>query len=268
MSFNVRYGTARDGKNSWKHRRPFVIELLKKQQADVIGTQEALRFQLDEIRGELDHYGEIGVGRDDGLHSGEYNAILYRTDRFRVGESGTFWFSETPAHAGSRSWGNRLPRICSWALLIEKNSGKGFYIYNVHLDTWSQESRRKSIDLLLRKVRNRHHDYPLLITGDFNINERNPIIRFLKGGSDENGELSPVKLIDTYRAVHPKAAGGTFNLFWGYRYGPKIDYIFAEATTDVLSTEIIRDSFNGRYPSDHFPITAKVLLEQKTVYRD
>jgi hypothetical protein len=77
MTFNIRYGSANDGQNHWKNRREMVFDVIRKQQSDVIGLQEALRFQIDEIRQALPMYGEIGVAREDGKINGEYSAILY-----------------------------------------------------------------------------------------------------------------------------------------------------------------------------------------------
>jgi endonuclease/exonuclease/phosphatase family metal-dependent hydrolase len=223
--------------------------------------QEALRFQLDEIRSELPDYSEIGAGRDDGKTSGEYSALLYKTDRFETCESGTFWFSDTPDVAGSKSWGNRIPRVCSWALLIDKDTKKGIYHYNVHLDNWSQYSRKKSIELLISKIYNRTHAYPVIITGDFNVSERNPVIRCLKG-------VGPatipgfVPFIDAYREIHPRALGGTYNFFIGFRFGPRLDYIFVSPDLLVRDAEIIRISFSGMYPSDHFPVKAYLMYDE------
>ncbi|MHC4206894.1 MAG: exonuclease/endonuclease/phosphatase family protein, partial [Planctomycetota bacterium] len=101
MSFNIRYGSANDGENHWKNRKEMVFDVIRNHPSDVVGLQEALRFQIDEIRKEHPIYGEIGVAREDGNNEGEYSSILYRTDRFGVGESGTFWFSDTPEVAGS-----------------------------------------------------------------------------------------------------------------------------------------------------------------------
>lgn len=229
---------------------------------DVIGTQEALRFQLDEIRADMKKYGEIGVGRENGKNSGEYAAILYDTTQFSVKESGTFWFSDTPDKPGSATWGNRLPRICTWALLLHKKVNRGFYIYNMHLDHWSQNSRQRSISLLVHRIINRRYPCPVIITGDFNAGERNPIIKYLSGKHNfafENTHC-PLKFIDTFRHVNPRGVGGTYNLFRGFRYGPKIDFIFSDTGAEVISSNIIRTHFDGRYPSDHFPITASLKL--------
>jgi len=98
MSFNTRYGSARDGANSWWNRREPVFRTIREAAPDVVGLQEALRFQIDEIRRALPGYGEVGVGRDGGT-AGEYSAILYRTERLDIDESGTFWLSDTPRGA-------------------------------------------------------------------------------------------------------------------------------------------------------------------------
>jgi endonuclease/exonuclease/phosphatase family metal-dependent hydrolase len=120
MSFNIRYGTAQDGQNHWKNRTELVFDVLRDHKSDVVGLQEALGFQIEQIRKAVGGYGLIGVAREDGKNDGEYSAILYRLDRFDVDESGTFWFSNTPEVPGSSHWGNACVRICSWARFVEK----------------------------------------------------------------------------------------------------------------------------------------------------
>ncbi len=266
MSFNIRYGTANDGKNSWSHRRNQVMDLIAHQKADVIGLQEALRFQLDEIRGNLHHYGEIGKGRDDGLDSGEHSTILYQTERFKIDSSGTFWLSETPSVPGSKSWGNKLPRICTWAALVDKKSHDKFFVYNMHLDHRNANSRWNSIALMQKHIK-LHNPYnlPVIILGDFNVGEGNPLIKYMRGKENfqqnrDSKMINSFPLEDTFRNLHPKAQGGTFHMFWGKGFGPKLDYIFVNPETKILHSEIIRSNVEGRYPSDHFPITADVRL--------
>lgn len=93
MGFNLRYETAQDDEDSWRCRRDLVVQAAA---PDIIGTQEARRFQLDEIEEALLVNGEVGVGREDGREAGEFSAIFYYlARRLRVEEQGTFWFSET-----------------------------------------------------------------------------------------------------------------------------------------------------------------------------
>jgi len=266
MSFNIRYGTANDGDNHWEKRKELVFDVLREERPDVAGLQEALRFQIDQIRQALPVYQEIGVGREDGKEKGEYSVILYRQDRFQAEESGTFWFSDTPEVAGSRHWGNACVRICSWARLIEKTSGRAFYIYNLHLDHQSQPSREKSVQLLSRRIRQRKHPDPVIVTGDFNAEEDNPAVLYLKGshafaGEAGNQNSSTVVLRDSFRVLHPEVGGvGTFHGFEGRSGVGKIDYIFVSPEVQVRGAEIVHMQKNGRYPSDHFPVMAQIVL--------
>jgi endonuclease/exonuclease/phosphatase family metal-dependent hydrolase len=250
MSFNIRYGTANDGDNHWLKRRDHLFDLLREQQADVVGLQEALHFQIEEILRAVPGYDYVGVGRSDGRRAGEYAAILYRTARLKARRSDTFWFSDTPGIVKSTSWGNQIERICTWAY-FEDLEGPSFYLYNVHLDHQSQPSREKSVALLLERVEARGPKAPAVVTGDFNAGEANPAAKAM---------LAPFR--DSFRLLHAGATEvGTFNGFKpGQAGGDKIDFVFVEAGTEVLAAEIVRSSRDGRYPSDHFPVTARVRL--------
>lgn len=281
MTFNVRYGTADDGEDRWEKRRGLFMDVIRQNNPDVIGLQEALRFQIDEIRKEFPAYAEVGVGRDDGKTKGEYSAILYRTPRLTLAgdsaaDSGTFWFSDTPENVASKTWGNGITRICSWAVLREVN-GKEFVVYNLHLDHQSEPSRRKSVELLASRIEKRPVRVPVIVTGDFNTGEDSPSIRFMTGkvgsASGGAGVAGWTGLIDTYRAVHPDDVNvRTFHAFKGVadttgKGGPqgalteKIDYIFVDGSWTVLDAAIDRTSREGRYPSDHFPVVARVRMK-------
>jgi endonuclease/exonuclease/phosphatase family metal-dependent hydrolase len=255
MSFNIRYGTARDGDNAWEHRRDAVVAVIESFRVHVLGVQEALHFQLEELVAALPQYRRIGVGRDDGRQAGEYAAILVDGNRIDVLEEGTFWFSDTPDAPASASWGNDIPRICTWARLREGTSGATFYLYNVHWDHVSQSSRERSAALLLETIAGRAEPGdPVLVTGDFNAGERNPAFaRLLEPGA--------APLTDTFREVHPEATEvGTFNGFEGTITGDKIDAVLASTHWQVLAADIVRTAYAGHYPSDHFPVVATLVL--------
>jgi endonuclease/exonuclease/phosphatase family metal-dependent hydrolase len=258
MSFNIRYGTANDGENRWANRRGFLIDVLKEHDADLVGLQEALDGQIRELLGELAAYGLIGVGRDDGRRRGEYAGILFRRDRFNVSDSGTFWFSDTPDVIASRSWGNTITRTCTWARFVDRD-GRAFWHLNVHLDHQSQPSRERSTELLAERIAARRHQAePVIVTGDFNVGEDNGAIAMLLAAR----EGRPAPLVDTYRARHPdEKVVGTFSGFvMDQTNGPKIDHVLVSRGVEVLGAAIVRTSRGGRYPSDHFPVTARVRL--------
>lgn len=267
MSFNIRYGTADDGNNSWNYRDHTVVQVLEDYDPDMVGLQEALHFQIQQILDSLPEYAMIGVGRDDGKTEGEYSAILYKKDLFEVIKHDTFWFSETPQVIASADWGNSITRICTWGHFQYVDSGEQFYLYNAHLDHRSQNSREMSVVLLSDKIQNRDTDDPVIVTGDLNAGERNPAILYLKGKADiVNDETyqNPFPLVDSYRVKHPDATQvGTFNGFEGEMDGEKIDYVFIQPTLEVIKADIIDDSYQGRYPSDHFPVYAVVALSKR-----
>jgi endonuclease/exonuclease/phosphatase family metal-dependent hydrolase len=250
MSFNIRNGRAKDGEDSWPLRKEQLFALLREEGADVIGLQEAYRDQADAIRRALPGYDEVGVGRNDGNLEGEHATILFRTDRFHLNAQGTFWFSDTPEVPGSRSWGNTVPRICTWARLAAKPGDRTFTVYNVHLDHESQPSRERSVALLLDRLRGTPG--PRIVMGDFNAGESNPAVRALL----DTRELA---LTDTFRTCHPaETAVLTFHGFQGGAEGEKIDYVFATEEFQATDARILRARQGGRYPSDHYPVTARL----------
>ncbi|MDA7911892.1 endonuclease/exonuclease/phosphatase family protein [bacterium] len=261
MSFNIRNGKANDGENSWKHRKEFVGDIIRNAKLDVIGLQEAFRFQLDDLRKQLPEFEEIGEGRDGGKQ-GEYSAILFRGNRFNALNSGTFWLSDTP-EVKSRHWGNRYLRICTWVRLQDKGTNQCFYVYNTHLDHQSQNARLKSSQLIAERINNRKHSNPFLVTGDFNADEENPVILYLKS-KEKDLPNSPVTLVDTFRQLHPnEKMVGTGGGFEGRADGKKIDYVFVQPKVEVVIASIIRTNRKGRYPSDHSPIMAEIRLSGK-----
>lgn len=259
MTFNIRYGTAPDGENQWPNRKALLFGLLNEQKPDVMGLQEALRFQLDEILAAVPGYALLGVGRDDGKTKGEHAAILYRTDRLKAGQDGNFWFSDTPDVPGSKHWGNQITRLCTWARFEGRDGAAPFYFFNVHLDHQSQPSREKSVELLLKRIEQREYQDPVIVTGDFNAGETNPAVRLMKA-----------KFTDSFRMIQPDATDvGTFG---GFKHPPaggeKIDYIFVDSSVPVGKAEILRENTNGRYPSDHFPVTATVCIPRNSAKKN
>ena len=256
LSFNIRFDNPKDGENAWPNRKEMVGQWVKSESPDVIGLQEALRHQIDDIKKVATAYSEYGVGRDDGKSRGEHCTILYLKKRFTLDKKdcGTFWFSDTPEKIASKSWGNEIPRICTWARLIHKKTGKGFYLYNVHYDHQSQSSRIGASNLIIERISNRKQsNEPIILMGDFNAAEKNPAITAFKE--------EPLKLVDTFRVVKPdEKMVKTFHGFRGGSFmGGKIDHVFIlPKTAKVRSAEIVRFNKDEKYLSDHYPVRAKL----------
>ncbi|MBL9103774.1 MAG: endonuclease/exonuclease/phosphatase family protein [Myxococcales bacterium] len=264
ITFNIRVGTANDGENAWDQRKPIVFDYLLMQDADVIGMQEDLRFQLLAIDDAVAGYKRVGRGTVDGMQKGPYNAIYFKKERFMLGEWDTFALSDTPGQAGSTSWGNEHPRAVTWARLIEKDTGYGFYVFNTHFDHISQNSRERSAALLAERVADRAEDEPFVVTGDFNAAEGNLAVRYLKKDAKIGGQDTPVRMVDTFRVHDPDAtAVGTAHGFNGGTGGNKIDYVWAQPATEVVNAYISHYNVDGRYPSDHFPVVGVVRFVDK-----
>ena len=265
MTFNIRTGAANDGEDSWDKRKGLVFQVFKDQDADFIGVQEALRFQLLAIDEAVPEYDRVGVATVDGKTKGPFNAIYYRKSRFAVKKSETFWLSNTPEVAGSQTWGNKFPRAVTWARFVEKDSEYTFYIYNTHFDHVSQNSREKGAVLLAERIADRGiPGAPFAVMGDLNAAEGNLAVKFLKGYSMIDGTQNEVPMRDTFRVAHPDATDvGTAHGFNGGTGGNKIDYILVPPKQKVNGASIDHFNVNGRYPSDHFPVIGMVTFEDQ-----
>ncbi len=264
MTFNIRVDTILDVWNRWDYRKNIVFDTILENSADIIGLQEALDHQVQDIQQALPQYSHYAAGRNDGEKRGESCAIFYRKERFELIDSGTFWFSDTPSVPGSKDWGNLPPRICSWVRLSENHKGTGFYVYNVHLDHLSQNSREKSIKLLMRKVATRKTPEPFVILGDFNMKLNNPAMSYLFIG----GKLNKLpKISDAWLSANrgkSEKGTGTRHSFRGGTRGPRIDHIPISSDFQAVEAKIDRTNLNGKYPSDHFPVVASIQLKKQS----
>jgi endonuclease/exonuclease/phosphatase family metal-dependent hydrolase len=251
-TFNVRLETPRDTGNLWTDRKVYVANLVRFHGFDVFGTQEGFKNQLDDIQQQLPEYARYGIGRDDGQAKGEHSAIFYKKDRFDLLKSGDFWLSETPEKPGF-GWDARINRICSWIQLKEKKTGKTFYCFNVHYDHQAMIARRESSKLLLAKIKLIAGEAPVLLTGDFNGNHTTEWYQLIA-----NSQI----LRDTYKEVkYPYVNNGTFQNFGrNYTTGDIIDHIFVTRHFSVKRWGVLTDSYNGKFPSDHFPVLAEIQL--------
>lgn len=263
MSFNIRYGTAKDGENHWDKRQALVVKTIQEFSPDLLGTQEALGFQKRYLEEQLPQYTGMGVGRDDGGQSGEMTAIFFRTDRYEHLDEGHFWLSETPEVAGSKSWDSSLPRICSWVKLRDRLSeGPPILFVNTHFDHRGPEARKQSALLVRKKIEELGKGFACIVTGDFNAAPDSEPHRILFTDAEQS-EPNGIKLIDTFATTHPDATGRESS-FSGFRpnvtEGSRIDWIAASEDWQINAATIDRTAYDGRLPSDHYAITATLRI--------
>jgi endonuclease/exonuclease/phosphatase family metal-dependent hydrolase len=255
MTFNIRYDDPGDSLNNWQYRRDVAAEVIATHDVDLLGTQEVLANQLNDLKARLPQYAAIGVGRADGKEGGEHSAIFYKKDKFEVLESGTFWLSETPEVAGSKGWDGACERIVTWAKLQEKRTGKRMVFVNTHLDHVGKVARRESVKLIMERVKAERNGLPVIITGDFNSAPESEVIQHL---------LADGTFFDT-RLLAPSVAGtgGTFHGFGEIPAEKRhiIDYVFVTGDVAVNTHSIIPEKRNGIYLSDHTPVYVNVSIE-------
>lgn len=247
MTFNLRRHKASDGLNAWAHRRYAAAEVIRRHAPDIVGTQEGLQDQVAYLEEQFQEYGFLGEARFGG-RSDEFNAILYRKDRFKVNAHGNFWLSDTPDVPGSRSWGNLVPRMATWARFLDKDTGAVFHHLNTHLDHLVPSARRKGAALIQSRLPT---DVPVIVTGDFNALQRGGTYRYLTGAAG---------LTDSRWACQTPVSSrwnATFHRFTG-RGLYRIDYILGRHLTAYTDYSVVRDRVDGKLPSDHFPVVAQV----------
>lgn len=249
MTFNLRRRKESDGPNTWIHRREAAVETIRRETPDVLGTQEGLEDQVEYISQHFPEYGRLGEARHGGRRD-EFNAIFYRKDRFKPVASGNFWLSDTPDVAGSRSWGNLVPRMATWARFLDKDTGQTFAHVNTHLDHLVPSARRKGAELISQRM---PRDVPLLMTGDFNAIQQGGTYRFLTGA---------VGLLDSRwasRTPVDRRWNATFHHFTG-RGLYRIDYILGRGVMEFSGYRVVRERHEGKLPSDHFPVVSHAAL--------
>jgi len=252
-TFNIRYDNPRDSGNLWIDRAPIVSNLIRFHGFDILGVQEGLKNQLDDISAAIPEYARYGKGRDDGKEAGEHSAIYYKKDRFKLLKSGDFWLSETPDVPG-KGWDvTCCNRICSWVYLEDLKTKKQFYAFNVHYDHQGVIARRESSKLILKKITEIAGNKPVLLTGDFN------------GGRDSEWYktiATSEQLADVHSKVKfPYANNSSSNGFRIPRGNSVIDHLFMSGQFTASKWGILTDTYFGKFPSDHFPVLAEVQLK-------
>jgi endonuclease/exonuclease/phosphatase family metal-dependent hydrolase len=271
-TYNIRYENQGDKSNGngWKERCPVICNLVQFHDFDIFGAQEVLHSQLKDMLNGLPGYAYLGVGRDDGKEKGEYAPVFYKKDKFDLLQSGHFWLSSI-SDKPNKGWDAVLPRICTWGKFLDKKSSFSFWFFNLHMDHIGVEARKQSALLVLKTIKEKCGNDPVILTGDFNVDQHNESYALINTSG---------KLKDSYELTKIRyALNGTFNNFdSNLASESRIDHIFVTSKLKVLRYGILTDSYrskpeNGkelklakipkeksiqqnlvRLPSDHYPV--------------
>ena len=270
-SYNLRQANHVDSVagNGWGQRVPHVADVVKLHGFEIFGTQEGFRYMLEDLKSYLPGYKYIGVGRGNGADEGEHAAIFYDTDKFDMLDHGDFWLSETPDSA-SFGWDAVCRRICTWGKFRHKDSGFTFVYFNLHMDHKGIVARAESAKLILQKIKEFPEPLPVMLSGDFNVDQTNESYRLL----NESGVMKDAYETADYRYIK----SSTFN---SYDTGKmrlssdgepmRIDHIFLSPEFDVKKYGVLNDTYRilndeGKYiartPSDHYPVMIVVEMNE------
>ncbi len=261
-TYNIRYKNTADSinGNSWQQRCPVICQQINFLAPDIFGTQEAYHTQLVDLQAGLDGYRYIGVGRDDGKQAGEHSAIFYRTNLLRVLDQGNFWLSETPDRPGL-GWDAANIRICTWGRFQHVRTQEIFYFFNLHMDHIGIVARREAARLVVSKIREIAKGSPVILTGDFNVDQTNEIYNIFT----DSGLLK-----DCYESTRLRfAPNGTFNGFDPNGLSSsRIDHVFVSPATYVDAYGVMTGSYwmqsgERRQPSDHYPVFVRLSLSKQ-----
>lgn len=252
MTFNIRFDTVLDeaAGNRWADRSMSVLETIRRQSPGIIGFQEALKPQLEDLSAAFPGYRALGKPRDIG-ETAEYVPLFFDTAKFDLDEYGDFWLSPTPEIQGSRGWDTDAPRHCTWARLRDRESGKFFAVFNTHLDAKGSLARVEAARLITTRIA-LAPQLPSVVMGDLNAGENSDPVEILR----------TTGLRDTLRDAHPEAEDvQTFHHYEDLSGPYKIDYIMCDRFWQVRSAEIVRQPAAGRLPSDHYPVVADLVIQ-------
>ena len=262
MTFNIRYNTPSDSLNAWPHRKDNAASMVRFYHADIVGIQEGLLGQVQDLAERLPDYGWFGVGRDDGVEAGEFMAVFYQKNRFELLKSSTFWLSENPDIPG-KGWDAACSRTVAWGRFKDKKTAEIFYFFNTHFDHAGKTARKESAELLLKNIKKIAGGSEAVVTGDFNAVPSSVPYKILTQNAQQE---SAVKLIDA-KVVSQHPHHGPNGTFTGFKLSnlavikEPIDYIFVTKGIKVLNHGTLSDTFDGFFPSDHMPVLAEIIIE-------
>ena len=247
MTFNLRYANPSDP-FPWPQRLPAVLAVVRAAAPDLLGTQEGLAGQIDDLARELPEYDWVGRGRDEGGR-GELAALFYRRERFALVDTGNFWLSDTPEIEASTTWGNATRRMLTWARLRERASGRSLLVMNTHFDHAVEGARERSAQLVLERSWQLAGRDPVVLLGDFNAPAGSTPWRTLVA---EGG------FVDAWEQAQQK--GPDLGTFQGWEQpdpgGARIDWILLRGMGAVRAARVHPERPGGVWPSDHLAVSA------------
>jgi endonuclease/exonuclease/phosphatase family metal-dependent hydrolase len=268
VTYNIRRaGSEKNQENLWDNRKHLTLSLINAMHPDVIGFQEVVKNQLDDLRSNMPQYSFFGDSRKAFIEGNrqrwvmkhpnaldEANPIAYNKERLSLLSSGTF---------GINPGGTLLPRICTFGKFKDQQTGKEFYVYNTHLSNTEKgffrrlisgnasHARKKQIEIIMAHVKRNTGNLPVVFMGDLNtrIKGRKKQRMFTGNGFE-------------YAKNIAKIVSGPVETRTGWNNSELkiIDHIYIKAPNAVVEKYEVVKSPENVFPSDHRPVMIDVKL--------
>ena len=249
ISSNIRFENAHDGIHSWENRCPLLLKIISDFHPDILATQEGREIQIKSLANLLPL--KLIETHRTWIDERMYPCLYINEEQIKIKESGDIWLSETPMVPGSFSFNSAFPRLCTWMEVTHLVNNQDYFVVNTHLDHVLAETRLLQINVLIREIKILNlKNLPLILMGDFNDSPKSGV---------RNSLLNSFDLKDPWlEAGHPEETSH-HGFQENKNSGDRIDWILIPQAFAVEKIHLEKSSYNGIFPSDHYPLLATVI---------
>ena len=249
MSFDIHRYDKSETEFKWEDRLQAVVKMVEDECPAVIGLQECMANQKDDLDLFLKDYDSFGFGVLDGKFKGPMNAVYYRKDCLKLVDNGCFWYSDTPYEPKTKFDCAAHNACATWAIFSLKTSGRKFIFIDTKLDK-AEEARGLQAKMILEMMDEYGKGLPAIVVGNFNDKEAGTF------GTDMNNPsvVLNTRMIDGRRMSLCTSTVKSAN-FYGKKKNGNRDYIYYTPDLEGILFKTINKEYAGvKYISDHYPV--------------
>ncbi|MDO9183203.1 MAG: endonuclease/exonuclease/phosphatase family protein [Bacteriovorax sp.] len=249
ISSNIRYENENDGVHSWENRSPLLQKIITEFHPDILATQEGREKQIKSLAYLIPL--KLIESHREWIEERMYPCLYVNEEQIKVKRSGDIWLSETPLTPGSFSFKSTFPRLCTWMEVTHLVNNLDYFIVNTHLDHVLEETRLEQINVLIREIdKLNQQKLPLILMGDFNDSPASAVYQSI---------LNALDLKDPWIESGFVEETSHHGFLENADQGDRIDWILIPQAFAVEDIYLEKKSFNGVFPSDHYPLLATVI---------
>lgn len=249
MSFDIHRYDKNETENKWEDRVQAIVEMVAEECPALMGLQECMANQKDDLDLLLQGYDSFGFGVLDGMSKGPMNAVYYRKDCLKLEDNGCFWYSDSPYEPKTKFENAKHTCCASWAVFSIRRTGRKFFFLNTALDIVA-EVRGMQARMILEMMDEYGKGLPCIVVGDFHYKEAGTF------GTDMNNPsvVLNTRMIDGRRMSLCSSLVKSAN-FYGKQKNGNRDFIYYTPDLEGILFKTIDKEYAGvKYMSDHFPV--------------